>query len=186
MDGWFKKVQRGHWKRPLGSEEETGNASKGFDSLLPAARPPESSEGAEFPLLPSGCPEGDHRRGSEGGCLLVALDMAAFSTRDNAGLIPQARQGGKGVWAFAAVGSKLDGTGFGKLHMLQTQVAAVAGAVAAGGARKDEVVFGRGVPVALLEGLEVEAAAAARDWSEARLGGLGMSVTLADDLRKPA
>jgi hypothetical protein len=177
-------VQRGHWKPPLGSEEETGNASKGLDSLLPAGRPAASSEGGKFPLLPSGCPEGGQRRGFEGACLLVALDMAAFSTRDNAGGIPQARQGGKGVWAFAAVGSKLDGTGFGKLQILQTQVAAVAGAVAAGGARKDEGVLGRGVPVALLEGLEVEAAA--RDWSEARLGGLGISVTLADDLRKPA
>ena len=172
-------MQRGHWKPPLGSEEETGNASGGFDSLVPAVKPPASSKGGKLPLLPSGCPEGGQARELEGACLLVALDIAAFSTKDSAGLIPQAKQGGKGVWAFAVVGSKLDGTGFGKLHMLQTQVAAVACAAAAGGARKDEGAFGRGVPVALLEGLEVDAAA--RDWSEARLGGLGTSVTLADD-----
>lgn len=60
-------------------------------------------------------------------CLPVALEMLAFRMCDRAGLIPQARHGGKGVCSLASVGSKLDGTGFEKLQMVQTQVAAVAG-----------------------------------------------------------
>ena len=40
-------------------------------------------------------------------------------------MIPQARHGGKGVWAFAVPGSKFDGTGLEKLHIGQTHVAFV-------------------------------------------------------------
>lgn len=54
---------------------------------------------------------------------LATLDMAAFSTSVKAGLIPQAKQGGNGVCAVAVVGSKLEGTGLGKLQILQTHVA---------------------------------------------------------------
>jgi len=59
-------------------------------------------------------------------CRLATLDIAAFKTCVNVGFIPQARQGGRGVCAFAVVGSKFDGTGFGKLHIVQTHVAALA------------------------------------------------------------
>lgn len=61
------------------------------------------------------------------GVRLVALVMEAFSTCASVGLMPQARHGGNGVWMFAVVGSKLDGTGFEKVQMVQTQVAALAG-----------------------------------------------------------
>lgn len=39
--------------------------------------------------------------------------------------MPHARQGGNGVCALAAAGSKLVGTGFEKLQILHTQVAVV-------------------------------------------------------------
>lgn len=68
---------------------------------------------------------GDARLGDDI-CRLVTFAMAAFKTCVKAGLIPQAKQAGRGVWAFAATGSKLDGTGFGKLHIVQTQVDAEA------------------------------------------------------------
>lgn len=51
--------------------------------------------------------------------------MAAFNTCASVGLIPHARHGGRGVWALAAPGSKLEGTGFEKLHIGQTHVADV-------------------------------------------------------------
>jgi len=47
--------------------------------------------------------------------------------------MPQARQGGSGVWAFAVEGSKLDGTGFEKLQMVQTHVAVLGGGVDSAG-----------------------------------------------------
>ena len=53
------------------------------------------------------------------------LAMAAFTTRMKGGLMPQARQGGIGVFSFAAEGSKFDGTGFEKEHMGQIHVALV-------------------------------------------------------------
>jgi len=46
--------------------------------------------------------------------------------------MPQARQGGKGVWIVAVDGSKLDGTGLEKVQMVQTQVAALTGAESTG------------------------------------------------------
>lgn len=80
-----------------------------------------------WPSSAEGCDGGGNRDGgAELGCLLAALDMVALSTWVKVGLIPQARHGGKGVWAFAVVGSKLEGTGFGKLQMVHTQVAVLA------------------------------------------------------------
>ena len=48
------------------------------------------------------------------------LDMPAITalvTCRSGGLIPQARHGAKGVFAFATTGSKFEGTGFEKEHM---------------------------------------------------------------------
>lgn len=64
---------------------------------------------------------------------LLAFDIAAFRTWLKVGLIPQARQGARGVWALAVVGSKLEGTGLEKLQIVQTQVAAVTVGGSAGG-----------------------------------------------------
>ena len=69
------------------------------------------------------------------GCLLVALDIAAFRTCVRVGLIPHARHGGRGVWALAVVGSKLEGTGFEKVQMVQTHVAVLVGGGPADGPR---------------------------------------------------
>lgn len=63
--------------------------------------------------------------GGAAGERFAAFAMAAFKTCCSVGLIPHARQGGSGVWMFAVVASKLAGTGLEKLHILQTQVAAV-------------------------------------------------------------
>lgn len=117
-------------------------------------------------------------------CLFVALEMVAFKTCVRAGLIPHAKQGGRGVCSLAVVGSKLDGTGFGKLQMVQTHVAEVAGAELAAGERYLESTLGAGEAETLLDGLDV--AATARDANEVRLAAFGMSVTLGEDLRKPA
>ncbi len=51
------------------------------------------------------------------------LVMAAFSTCENDGLIPQLKQGGSGICEFAVAGSKLEGTGLAKEQIMQTQVA---------------------------------------------------------------
>lgn len=75
--------------------------------------------------LKAGAGEADRR--------LLAFMMAAFSTCAKVGLIPQARHGGSVVWAFAAAGSKLDGTGLEKLQMVQTQVADVTEGGSGGG-----------------------------------------------------
>ncbi len=56
---------------------------------------------------------------------LLAPEIAALRTCDKVGLIPHAKHGGRGVWAFAEVGSKFEGTGFEKLHIVQTHVALV-------------------------------------------------------------
>lgn len=86
------------------------------------------------------------------------------------------------MWTLAAVGSKLEGTGFEKLQMVQTQVADVFACGSAGGtyglsARPCELGLAR--PGAGDK-------AVARVWREDRFKGLGTSVTLADDLRNPA
>lgn len=53
----------------------------------------------------------------------VAALIAALSTVASGGLMPHARHGGRGVFAVAVAGSKLDGTGLEKEHIGQTQVA---------------------------------------------------------------
>lgn len=69
---------------------------------------------------------GGGAKGESGtGGLLEALAMAALRTWARAGFMPQVRQGGSGVCALARVGSKLEGTGLGKLQMVQTHVAAL-------------------------------------------------------------
>jgi hypothetical protein len=61
------------------------------------------------------------------GSLCAALEMEAFNIWASVGLIPQARHGGRGVLSLAVVGSKLEGTGFERLHIVHTQVAVVIG-----------------------------------------------------------
>lgn len=63
----------------------------------------------------------------DAGCRLLVLAIAAFSTCGKVGLMPQARHGGRGVCAFAAAGSKFEGTGLEKLQIVQIHVAEEAG-----------------------------------------------------------
>lgn len=106
-------------------------------------------------------PRGRSGKGATTGCLLVALLMAAFSTCVKAGLMPHARHGGRGVWAFAVAGSKLEGTGLEKVQIVQTQVAALAGDGSTGAGRNglsdrgpgDAVLF-LGEPVPTAGGLD--------------------------------
>lgn len=56
----------------------------------------------------------------------AALEMAALSIKANGGLIPHAKHGARGVNSLAAMGSKLDGTGFENVQIEQTQVASFA------------------------------------------------------------
>lgn len=93
-------------------------------------------------------------------------------------MIPQARHGGNGVCAVAVVGSKLEGTGLGKLHIVQTHVAALACERFEGGDSSEVSDVGKAEDAA--------AAATALDCNDARFAGFGNSVTLADDLRNPA
>ena len=118
------------------------------------------------------------------GCLLVALDMDAFRTCARVGLMPHARQGGSGVWALAVPGTKLDGTGFEKLQIVQTHVAVLAGVGSIGGGRKGPSDRCEGEDVPFLD--ESCARAGDLDWMEARFDGFGKTVILADDLRNPA
>lgn len=91
------------------------------------------------------------------------------------GLIPQARQGGRGVCSLAVVGSKLDGTGLEKLQMVHTHVAELVGGVSTGGARKGLCTRCAGEAFPLRD-----------SWSDPRLLALGTKVILGEDLRKPA
>ncbi len=97
------------------------------------------------------------------------------------GLMPQARQGGRGVWAFAVDGSKFDGTGFEKLQMVQTQVAVAEGGVSGGGIRIGLPVLCDGDAPSL-----PKTSPGDRGCREERFVALGISVILADDLRNPA
>lgn len=144
-------MHRGHWK------PEPPPASRW---IVDADGLP---EGDDDPLNPSTAslvsrgrlnPDCGREPVPEGAWRLVALLMDAFRTWVNAGLMPQAKHGGRGVWTFAVVGSKLDGTGFGKLQMVQTQVADVACTGAADELRAD--ASGAGDE-------ELKEAAAARD-----------------------
>lgn len=121
-EGWFEKVHRGQGK--LGASVGPGPACglevrSGVDESLKDSDNGLDSEG--FGLLGNALV-----LGLAGGRLLE-LVIDAFSTWDKDGLIPQARQGGRGVCAFAAAGSKFEGTGFEKLQIVQTHVAEEAG-----------------------------------------------------------
>jgi hypothetical protein len=48
--------------------------------------------------------------------------MAALSTCAKSGLTPQVKHGGSGKDSFAIVGSKFDGTGLEKVHILHTHM----------------------------------------------------------------
>lgn len=118
------------------------------------------------------------------GCLLVALEIAAFRTWAKVGLIPQARQGGNGVCSLAVVGSKLDGTGLEKLQIVQTHVAVLTGAGSTGEFRRAPSDRCAGEGLLLREGPVTRAGD--RGCTDARFVGLGIRVIFADDLRKPA
>jgi hypothetical protein len=95
--------------------------------------------------------------------------------------MPQARHGGNGVCALAVEGSKLDGTGLEKLQMVQTHVAVLAWGGSTGGA-----LIGLSVRVTDEELPFPDASPGDRGCREDRFVALGISVILADDLRKPA
>lgn len=167
-------MHRGHWNEESGSDILGGLLRAAGDPLLPAADP----------ALPD-WPRGRIGRGDGTACLLVALLIAAFNTWVRAGLIPQARHGGRGVWAFAVEGSKFDGTGFEKLHIVQTHVAAPPSDASTGAGRKGLSVRGAGDELLLSLG-ELVPVAGGRDCNEERFVGFGIRVTLAEDLRNPA
>jgi hypothetical protein len=98
-EGWLWKVQRGH-------------VIEFWSTRLLPAWAPLLRVGAvdENVLLEPAAPR------------LVLAEMAAFSTCGKSGLMPQVRQGGSGNASVAIVGSKLDGTGFGKEQMVQIHV----------------------------------------------------------------
>lgn len=154
-DGWFKKVHRGHSK-PSDLEE----VDAGFRDLGPASRLLGLSD-----VKPISC--GLERAGNGdwgielelATCLLVTLDIAALSMCVNAGFMPHARHDGKGVCAFAVVGSKLDGTGFGKLHIVQIHVAELVCGDPVDGDRNGESDAGKGDAL-VREIVDVDAAAA--------------------------
>lgn len=162
-DGWFVKVHLGHWNDPPVSTAE----------LLGAGPGDPWAEGASADL---GLDDWG-RNGNDvlilaavGGAAegrLLTFAMAAFRTWVSVGLMPHARQGGRGVWAVAVAGSKVGGTGLEKLHITHTHVAAVTGC--------DWGCRTRG-----LDRWDPLGAASMR------LGGLGTSVIFADDLRNPA
>ena len=107
--------------------------------------------GPEFPVAAS-------LGGSAGACRFDMAAMVALSTWTSGGLMPHARHGGRGVRAFAVVGSKLEGTGFEKEQMGHTQVALSGGADARAGLPRgsgvvDALLAGGGPRVRVLMGL---------------------------------
>ena len=112
----------------------------------------------------------------------MAFDIAAFITSAKVGLIPHAKHGARGVRSFAVCGSKFDGTGFEKEHIVQIQVAVLAGD-GSGVGRWKGLSIRDGDAVALLDGpLRLEIA---RFWIEDRFIGLGTRVIFGDDFKKP-
>lgn len=104
--------------------------------------------------------------------------------RAKGGLIPQARQGAKGVCSFEVCGSKFEGTGFEKEQIGHIQVAVLAGAGSDDGRWNGLSLRDNGDAVALLEGavrLDI-----VRFCTEDRLEGLGTRVIFAEDFKKPA
>ena len=110
--------------------------------------------------------------GAAGAGLLEIAAMAALTTCMVGGLMPQARHGGMGVRE-ASAGSKLEGTGFEKEQIGQTQDALREGAGAGLFRRSGEPDEGLGA-------MEVDRPRVS--W----LAGLGKRVILGEDLRKPA
>lgn len=114
--------------------------------------------------------------------------MAALVTCTSDGLMPHARQGGRGVCSFTKFGSKFDGTGFEKEHIGQIHVAVLSLAGAGEGATDlagDPLNLGGEALAGLLNdgyvgtGLLITCVP--------RLDGFGKSVTFGDDLtKKPA
>lgn len=113
---------------------------------------------------------------------LAALEITALSTCVSVGGMPHDRHGGICVCAFSDSGSKLDGTGFEKLQMGHTHVAA---AVGGGPRRAVPLPVPRGEPE-LLRARPGPTPEADRVCSEDRFAGLGKRVTFGDDLMKPA
>lgn len=130
------------------------------------------------------CGRGRKGRGDATDCLLVALEIAALRTCVRAGLIPHAKHGGRGVCAFAVWASKLEGTGFEKLHMVQTHVAVLAGVGSTDAGRKGLSPRCTGEAVLLLVG--IAPIAGDLGWKEVRFAGFGIKVTFAEDFKKPA
>lgn len=98
--------------------------------------------------------------------------------------MPHAMHGGSGVCTFAVAGSKLDGTGFENVQIVQTHVAVLGGGFSTGGALKGLSERWSGDEVPFLDG--VDPTLGERACSEDLLGGFGTRVTLADDFRNPA
>ncbi len=88
------------------------------------------------------------------------------------------------MWALAVSGTKLDGTGFEKLQIVQTQVAVLAGLGSTGGGLKGPSDRCEGEAVPFLD--DSCARPGDLDWMDDRFDGFGKSVILADDLRNPA
>lgn len=172
----MRKVHRGHWNEASGSElrDRTSPAGPRVDELSRLPENPEARLGRTGSGVCSAGPPG---------CLLVALDIIAFRTCVKVGLMPQARHGGRGVWALAVVGSKLEGTGFEKLQMVQTQVAVLAGGGSTGDTRSGPSSCCAGEALLLREG--VPGGPGERCCREERLVTFGIKVILGDDLRNP-
>jgi hypothetical protein len=130
-------------------------------------------------LLAAGV-EAEECRG-EGRGRLLALLMAALRTCARLGLIPQARHGGRGVCALAEAGSKFEGTGLEKLHIVHTHVAVDTAGGSEGGRPRASPRAGDCVPSP-----RGEPPAPTRACREPLFGGLGTMVILADDFRNPA
>lgn len=176
-EGWLRKVHRGHWKDASGSEVRG-------EELLPLIGVEGDAGSLTWAALSSNCDLGRTGKGvyrAGPGCLLAAFEMVAFKTWVSVGLMPQARHGGRGVWALAVEGSKFDGTGLEKLQIVQTQVAVLAGAGSAAG-----IWIGLSFRAAGVELPLPGTSAGGLDWSDKRFVALGIKVIFAEDLRKPA
>lgn len=86
--------------------------------------------------------------------------------------------------SLAVVGSKFEGTGFEKEHIVHIQVAVLAGVGSGVGKWNGLSARDDGEAVVLLEG--VYRLDIARFCMEDRLGGFGTKVIFAEDFRKPA
>ena len=175
-EGWLEKVHRGHRKEAGASCLEPG-PSRNW-----TASPGLVVGDAESEALGRATRDGRWGAPGAGEGRLLALLIAAFRTCDKVGLMPHARHGGRGVCAFAAAGSKLTGTGFEKLQMVQTQCAVVTD----GGSGRGRFVLSlrTGEAASVLEG--DTACDIARLWREDRFSGFGTRVILAEDFKNPA